>query len=267
MTATSTPDAAFAARPRLVHLRDALHAVCPPKPSRWGEPPVFFFDPARQTELEAVRPRTPEPPYPVAELVAAELPSLIESVEVRHAARAVPGLREAAAAAASFLPAAKDLADLLAVPDDETILVLHPADRTAWRVAVRGVADAGQFQMLLLDATRSPSSRPARFQCFKPAALLPDGSLPGSFRGSDHWLWPHHPLAAAPRIDGDRVVLLGEPAFRQTGETEPRFPGLAADLHLLESLNPFRVAERLSRLAGRPIPVHVPAEPTLAKAA
>ena len=261
MTATSTPDAAFAARPRLVRLRDALRALHPPRQSRWGEPPVFFFDPARQAELDAARPRAVQPPHPVAELVAAELPGLIESVEVRHAARAVPGLREATAAAASFLPAAQELADLLAVPDDETVLVLHPADRTGWRVAVRGVADAGQFQMLFLEATA------LRYQCFRPAALLPDGSLPGGFRGSDHWLWPHHPLAAAPRIEGDRMILLGEPAFRQTWEAEPRFPGLAADVQLLEALNPFRVAERLSRLAGRPVPVHTPAVPALAKAA
>jgi hypothetical protein len=276
------PDPAFAAIPRLTHLRDVLAERRPvAKPSRWREPPVFFFDPARQAECETARSTPDRSPAAgrLARLVAAELPALFASVEVRRAARAIPGLREAAAR----LPAAKPLADLLAVPDDETVLVLHPRLRTGLRLFVRGVADVAQFHVLMLDAAGGhlpgpplpsrfraacadadpviPAGVPmvveARFQLFKPSAVQPDGSVPSGFRGCDHWLWPTYPLAAVPRIDGERVVLLGDPAFRQTWEVERWFSAMPAEVRLLEVLGPFQVAERLGRLAGQPVAVRV----------
>lgn len=284
-TRAAGPDPAFAARPRLARLRDALAAVrnCPPRrPVRWGEPPVFFFDPARQAELEAARPapaardRFDE----VSGLIAAELPGLFASVEVRRAARAVAGLREVAAALAPLLPAVKELADLLAVPDDEAVLVLDPANRTGYRLFAHGVADADQFQLLFLDAlgdSRLPARFAAacrdadpvtpagvpmvaetRFQFLRPSVLRPDGTVPTGFRGSDHWVWGHHPLASVSRIDGERVLLVTEPAFRRTWEVERRFPAMAAEVRLLRVLGPFEVAERLGRIAGRPLPVRSP---------
>lgn len=296
----SAPDPAFAARPRLARLRDALVAAArrsKPRRRRWGEPPVFFFDPARQAELEAARPPVPQSaPDLVTELIAAELPLLCESVEVRRVARAVPGLL----AAAEALPEGKDLAALLAVPDDETLLVLYPARQAGYRLLVRGIADVNQFHLLMLDAlTGDPSDgllpgppvparlsaacravnpgTPAgvpmvaegRFQLFRPAAVQPGGTVPDAFRGCDHWLWGWEPLAAVPRVDGERVVVLGEPAFRTTWEVERRFPGMAAGATLLDVLSPFQVVERLSRLAGRPVPVRTdePREEGLARAA
>ena len=298
-------DPAFAARPRLARLRDALNHATRTlphrRPSRWAEPPVFFFCPQRQAELEAARPAKPrhDPFADVAGRIATELPELFASVEVRRAARATAGLQGAAAAMAPHVPAAKDLAELLAVPDDETVLVIDPAARAGWRVLVRGVADADQFHLLLADAVTGdpadgllpgppvparlaaacrdadplvpagvPMVAEARFQLVRPSAVRPDGSLPGGFRGSDHWVWGHEPLAAVPRVDGERVVLLGEPAFRRTWEVDRRFPALPAELRLLRVLGPFQVAERLSRLAGRPVPVRVPTpERPAAKAA
>lgn len=258
--APPAPDPAFAARPRLLRLRDALAGYRPSR-NRWGEPAVFFFDPARQAELDAARPHTPERPCAVTELVAAELPALVESVEVRRTARAIPGLREAAAAVAPHVPAAKDLAELLAVPDDETVLALDPARRAGFRVFVRGVADAARFRSLLLDAIADHGGprRSAPFLLLRPSAVRADGSIPEGFRGSDHWLWPQQPLASVPRIDRERVVLLAEAPFPMDWEAEPRFPRMAAELRLIDVLNPFQVAERLGRLAGRPVPVQAAA--------
>jgi hypothetical protein len=300
----SAVDAAFAARPRLLRLRDALAAAArEPKPrrSRWGEPPVFFFDPARQAELEAARPATPKAaPHPVADLIATELPALFASAEVRAAARAIPGLREAAASLAPTLREARDLADLLAVPDDEAVLVLHPALRAGFRLLVRGVADVNQFHLLLLAAVTGdsgdgllpglpvpsrfvsvcrdadpifpagvPMVAEARFQLLRPIAVQPDGTVPGGFRGCDYWLWGWEAFAAVPRVDGERVVVLGEPAYRPSWEVGRRFPAMAAEVSLLDVLGPFQVAERLSRLAGRPVPVRVeePRDEVLPKAA
>lgn len=289
-------DPAFAARPRLARLRDALTAAVrnrpPRRPDRWGEPPVFFFHPARQAVLEAARRPTaaaPEPFAAVAGLIADELPGLFASVEVRRTARAVAGLRETAAALAPELPAAKELADLLAVPDDEAVLVLAPATRTGHRLFVRGVADADQFQLLFLDALGesrlpgrlvaayrdadpvTPAGVPmvaeARVQFLRPLALRTDGTVPAGFRGSDHWVWGHHALSCVPRIDDERVLLLTEPAFRRTWEVERRFPAMAAEVRLLQVLGPFEVAARLGRIAGRPVPARAPEPIAPAKAA
>ncbi len=267
------PDAAFAARPRFVRLRDDLRAAARERPARraWREPPVFFFDAARQAELDAARgPNPPAARHPLDERVAAELPALVASAEVRHAARTVPGLRAAAAALAPQLPAAADLADLLAVPDDEVVSVLDPARGVGARVLVRGVADVAEFHLFLADAVPElighapPATEPgvgaAYWQLYRPAALRPDGTLPEGLSGYEHWVWGHESLAAVPRVNGERVLLLGPPAYPATWDVAPRFPGLAASVELLEVLAPAAVAARLGRPARD-------ARPALARAA
>jgi hypothetical protein len=279
------PDPGYDAVSWFTHLRDRLAAAIPTRTHRaWKEPPVFFFDRRRQAELDATRPAPPADADPYAEVSAhirAELPGLFASVEVRRVARAVDGLRRAAEALAPVCPAAKDLTDLLAVPDDEVFLVLDPARRVGFRLAARGLVDVGQFHLLLGDAVAGgvperfvaacrdanaavpagvPMVAEARFQLYAPAALRADASLPTTFGGCEHWLWPTAPLAAVPRIDGERVVLLGPPAYLATWDVSRRFPAMPAELRVVEALSPFRVAERLSRLTGNPVTPVVPRE-------
>jgi hypothetical protein len=279
----SEPDPGYRALPGLIALRDRLvEALSLRAPRRRGEPDVFFFDHRRQAEFESARPETPaEPANDLAAAIALELPELYASVEARRVARSVNGLQESAASMAPKCPAARDLAELLAMPEDEVVLVLYPARRAGFRVAVRGIADLGQFHILLADAvTGDPASglvagapmparlvaacrgaaceppagvpmiAEARFQLYLPGALRTDGSLPGGFAGCEHWLWPASPLAGLPRVDRERVVLIGPRAFDATWEVARRFPDLRAELRLIETLSPFRVAERLTRLAG-----------------
>src|SRR5438105_745355 len=78
---------------------------------------------------------------------------------------------------------------------------LSPAARTGVRLHLRGAADVAQLQQLL--------GEPTPFQLFAPAALQADGTLPAGVAGCVHWLWPTQPLAAVPRIGGERVVLVG----------------------------------------------------------
>ncbi|MFO0802788.1 MAG: hypothetical protein U0791_06645 [Gemmataceae bacterium] len=264
-------DSAYAIRARLAALRDDLLALRREKRSRWREPALFFFHRSRQVELEAARPHA-NPNDPLRERIAREVSALSASPAARHAARSVPGLREALAP----VPAAKPLADLLAVPDDEIVLVLQPARRAGYRFSVRGVATVHQFQVLMQVALGEPT--PSRFasacreaepripagvpmvvnlthQCFRPAALRTDGTLPEGFDGCERWLWGWEPLAAAPRIDGERVILLGEPAFPQAWEVERAFSAMAASAELESALSPFQVAERLSLFAGAKVPV------------
>jgi hypothetical protein len=289
-------DAAFAARPRLLELReDLLNAARQARPRKrlWGEPPVFFFDPARQAELKEARPAAPAMEvHPLAGRLAQEVAELCESVEVRQAARAIPGLREAAA----LLPVARDLAALLAIADEETVLALHPSLRAGYRLSVSGVANANQFQLLMLDALADEGLAPALpsrfasacrdswpttpagipmvaelpFQLLRPEALRTDGSIDEGFESCGHWLWGGEALAVLPRIDGERVIILGKPAYRRTWEVERRFPTMAAEVALLDILSPFQVAERLGRIVGQTVSVRVHqkrGEPALARAA
>lgn len=295
---TSAPDRGYYAVASLTRLRDQLVAtLASRRPARWKEPPVFYFDRRRQAELEAAR-RAPvaDPLDDLAAAIAAELPDLLASIEVRRVARAIDGLHSAAETLAPRCPPARDLADLLAIPDDEVFLVLHPEHRAGCRLVARGVADVGQFHILMADAVTgdpaagflpgppvadrfvsasrdvhpaTPAGVPmiaeARYQLYSPAALQPSGAMPEGFGACEHWLWPAMPLAAVPRINGERIVLLGAPAFAMTWDVSRRFPALAGDLRLLETLSPFRVAERLERLTGRALPPQ--AAPLFSKAA
>ena len=283
-TQASTPrlDVAYAARPRLLQLRDSLRAAFReqrPRRSAWGEPAVFFFDRSRQLELEAARPaKSTGQSHPLTEAIHREIAALCASLDVRRTARALAGFREAA----SLLPVSKPLVELLDIPDDETVLVLHPGLRLGYRIHVRGVADANQFQVLAL-ATLNEENVPAPvlpsrfastcrdadpaipagvpmvvelpFQLLRPGAVRPDGTVAEGFGSCEHWLWGWEPLANAPRVDGERVVVLGTPGYRTMWEVERRFPALAAEAELLQVLSPFQVAERLGRLVGRPVPV------------
>ncbi len=267
------PDAAFAARPGLVRLRDDLRAAPhsrAPRPA-WKEPPLFFFDPTRQAELDAARAPNPSAErHPLDARIAAELPALVASAEVRRVARAVPELRDAAAALAPRFPAAKNLADLLAVPDDEVVVAIDPARGVGARVLVSGVATVAEFHLLLADiapellAGPPPAAEPgvgvAHWQFHRPAALRPDGSLPTGMSGHANWLWGHEPLAAVPLANGERVILLGPPAYPAAWDVAPRFPGLHASAAVLEMLPPAPVGAR----PGRPAPA---ARPALARAA
>ena len=192
------------------------------------------------------------------------------------------GYAAAAEALAPVCPAAKELADLLAVPDDEVFLVLHPRPRpgsallrprrrgrrpvppaAGGRGRRRRAPGARDRRARFVAACRDadpvvpagvPMVAEARFQFVRPSATAARRSVPAGFRGCDHWLWPNAPLAAVPRIDGERVVLLGEPAFRRRGRSTP-VPGAAGRGATARGAQPVPVAERLGRLAGRPVPV------------
>ncbi|MBP3959173.1 hypothetical protein J8F10_28345 [Gemmata sp. G18] len=274
-----TTDPAFAARPRLLALREALvRAAKHARSIRWNEPVAFFFDPKRQAELESVRPAAPDRFAALTDLITTEMPALVAGVEVRRAARAIDGFKSAALAMAPHCAAANDLADLLAVPDDEVFLVLAPNDRAGVRLHVRGAAGIAQLHRLLAETGPKATYPPAPslkgrgekpgLQMFKSAALLPDGTLPIGLAGCEHWLWPTQPLAAVPRVAGERVVIVGPAVIRSALDVELRFPEMAVESEVVQTLNPFQVMEALSRLIGQRVPVTVPENaPAVARAA
>ena len=262
------------------------------KQRAWGVPPLFFFERRLQEEWESIRPDPlpfPEPyaatvarrnPGPAAawtilpDLLADTLTMLYGSRMVRRAARAVPGLKAGVELLAGLVPDCRDVADVLAMPEDEAILVLHPAAGIGARVRTRGIATVHEFHVLLADAigTTFPGTRPpasivsayrgstlamgdpeiatARFQLFKPSAFQRDGTLPHGFLGSDDWLWGPEPLAAIPRVAGERVVLLDEPAIAMKWEAVRRFPFSPDRVEILEFLDAAAVTGWMNQFLG-----------------
>lgn len=260
------PDIALAALPLLSRLRDALRSSDrEAKRDRWGLPRLFFFDRALQAEWDAVRPvDAPTADVELLDLIDDVLSVLSACPLTRRAARAVPGL--AAAATAVDHPRANELAELLAMPEDEVILVIHPTARAGFRLTTRGVVNLYQFHVLLAGAVTGdpgrgllPGRRPdpdadiatARFQFYRPSALQPDGTLPPGFTGSDHWLWAREPLAAIPRLGDERVVLIADPIIRETWDTESR--RVKSELDMLEVLSAAAVDDWIAGRTGRSV--------------
>jgi hypothetical protein len=280
------PDVAFAALPLLRRLAATLlltarfRAACRVAAARFernsGVPPLFFFHRPHQLEWETVRSRPAAAVDRVAARVAARhpaaaaawavLPELLDdavsllsgSVEVRHAARAVPGFADAARNLAGELTKCRDLSDLLEIPDDEVIHVRYPDRGITAQILVRGVATVAQFHLLLAEALVGPQfsgRKPtpeviaaarrgippgadppvakAAFQLLRPSAARADGSVPVGFTAVDHWLWGWEPLAAVPQLNGERTVLLAPPAYPAEWEVTTRFPAVRPEVDVL----------------------------------
>jgi hypothetical protein len=262
------------------------------KARRWGVPPLFFFDLRLQREWTDVRPVSPAFPEPYSSEVATRFPALAAAWTIlpdllsdaltvlygsrltRRTARAVANLHSGAESIAKYLPDCRDLADLLAMPEDETVLVIDPDAMAGVRVRVRGIATIHEFHALLADAAGPvfPGPRPtpevmaayrgiglnsaeppvatARFQIFRPNALRTDGTLPSGLNGSDQWLWGPEPLAAIPFVSGERTVLIGEPAAEFAWEAVRRFPFPAERLDVVATLTATDVANWMRTTAG-----------------
>jgi hypothetical protein len=226
---------------------------------RWGVPQLHFFHKPAQEALERSKPKEPAA-YDFGpaldHMLEDGLMLLVESLDVRRTARATAGLYEAARAIAEELPAAKELADMLRMPEGEAIRVIHPGRLIGYRLLTVGVGSVNQFHTLFAD--RVPGQRPSadavraagafdplaepafaetRFRFLKPAALQADGTLPEGFRASDHWYWGHESLAEFPLENGERLVLADDPAFEETHPVERRFPRLPAGVDVLDVMS------------------------------
>jgi len=231
----------------------------------WGVPKLHFFHKPAQQELERSRANdaTPYDFGPDLDYVLEDSMLLLaESLDIRRAARATAGLYEAANAIAGELPAAKQLAELLRMPEGEAIRVIHPGCVAGFRLLTFGVATVNQFHTLFADRIPGdparggiPGVRPSpeavnaagevdplgeaafartRFRFLRPAALQADGTLPEGFHASDHWYWGHESLAEFPLENGERIVLADDPAFEELKPVERRFPRLSADVEILD---------------------------------
>lgn len=195
----------------------------------------------------------------------------------RQAARRDPELVGGLARLAGVQPVANWLSQLLAVLDDEDLLILHPGLGRGYRVRVSGLADNLQLHTLLAGALVGdpaqgwlPGQRPsaaslaaargeavagdspvvqAVFNLVEWRALDAAGRLPA---GGDnaHWIWGEGAPGDIEPFEGLRVILLGDPPNARSWPAEARFPGLAAEFTVLEQLDTAAVRAWLKRLAA-----------------
>ena len=277
-TPAARADLAVAALPLLVRLRDTLLDAIRFRDAcrqlerhanrRWAVPPLFFFDATAQSRWDIIRPVRPTFPDPWAENVAEsdpvaayawnKLPDLLDDTlslcgacaNVRHAARAVPGLTRAATRLATDHRRVKQFADILAVPDDAVVVAVDPEAGSGLRVILRGVARVGQLHRLLADAFWADSDTASRFQLYRPAALGSDGRVRDGVSGIGDCLWPGDLLSDIPAEKGERIVLLGRSPFPCHFDTIDHTSLIDEELDILEVMSREAVGRWLEHRVG-----------------
>jgi hypothetical protein len=167
---------------------------------------------------------------------------------------------------------------LLRVLDGEELVVLHPGLGRGYRVRISGVADNFQLDVLLaaaligepeqgwLPGTRPDpqvaaaakdgpvsDSLPPAIRSFKLVnwhGLRPDGTLAAGIDDHEHWIWSEGVPADIAALDGQRIVLLGPPAYPMAFNAGRRFPGMVGDLRVVETLTSEAVRAWLQRIAA-----------------
>jgi hypothetical protein len=209
-------------------------------------------------------------------LCPATVAMLSVSRNARRQARARSGLRDAVSELAPIHDWTSFVANILAVLDEEELVVLHPELRRGYRIQISGIADNFQLHTLLADALIGapgagwlPGERPdprvvaaARDQEVAPStpdvhgvfdqynwqALQCDGSLPTGTRHAPHWIWNEGTPTDIACFEGTRIVLLGPPSYARAWSAGRRFMGMEGELKVLEVLTPGSVQDWLNRM-------------------
>ena len=217
--------------------------------SSWGVPRLFFFDEKSTTATRAFD------DSPNAVRVARRWPDLAQAwsdvgdllddaftlaaaeAEIRHAARAMPDLLNRVEMLATSHARARHFRKLLEIVDDETVTVLIPAENTGWRVRVRGIADLGQFHILLADMLPGPKPDPrladaCRFEsvdadCCEAVVCwqfhTPDGA----------GLCESQSFRELPVVNGDRYLVADAPAYPRRFRAARAISAVAGGLELV----------------------------------
>lgn len=177
----------------------------------------------------------------------------------------LPARRALAEAAARVAPVREDLDDLLgllAVLDDERLVVLHRPTGRGFEVTISGVGENFQLQTLLA-ATLIGDSADGLLEGVRPdpawVAAATDGSIEppggpieGQFNlvdGYGRWILHEGNPADIPVLDGRRVVVLDPAPYRQTWNLGRPYCLMRAEVRLDRVLPADEAAGWLTRVA------------------
>ena len=217
-------------------------------------------------------------------LCTAALAVLMRLPHMRATIRKDPAFKAALAESPANNSSIDCLRDVLAVLDNEELMVLHPALQRGYRIRISGIGTNFQLHTLLADALIGdptqgwlPGTRPdplvaaaakdgpfpmdeedesdfpsaeGAFNLWNWQGLQPDGTLPEARGNSQHWIWNEgKPVDIAP-FEGIRVILLGPPPYARWWNAGRYFPGMRGELEVLEHLSPAQVQDWLARIAA-----------------
>lgn len=221
--------------------------------SPWRVPQLFFFNNPDSpiTNLHQARNQRSLPETPIADLVKSVTTLARRLPRLRAMLRAKPGLTKRIEFLARICPACAELSRLLALVDNEVVVVLHPKSRRGWRMSVQGIATIGQFQQHF--AERVASQPRAVLSALGPITrwlwLHPDTLAATNNFAQDcgHWLLDTMTLPKRTNRQGERVLVLSEAVFDRK-----RFPTSGRETYAARILNFRELSElELERHFGR----------------
>ncbi|GLZ80219.1 hypothetical protein Afil01_50260 [Actinorhabdospora filicis] len=180
-----------------------------------------------------------------------------------EARRAFPReLAEACADLAEEWPDLEWIAGLLAVLDDEPLLVLHRPSGRGYEVTIGGLGDNFQLHTLLAGALSGPEAEGLLGDLnvdprwIAAASDGPEetfgGSAEGRFNPVDaygKWIWNEGVPADIPFFEGRRVVVLDPPAYGRSWSNNRRYPQMRGVLRLDRVLPRAEAATWLAKVA------------------
>jgi hypothetical protein len=175
--------------------------------------------------------------------------------------------------------------EMVAILDDEQVVVLHPALARGYIIRIAGIGDNFQLHTLLADALIGnvdegwlPGERPSTevaalakdmpfsagdnlptaygaFNLWNWTGLLADGTLPQvKTAGSEHWIWNEGLPADIVRFQGTRVILIGPAPYSRSWNSVRFFPPMVGELEVLRQLRADEARGWLDRVARAPKP-------------
>lgn len=179
--------------------------------------------------------------------------------------------------------------EMLALLDDEEVIVLHPQLGRGYVIRIAGIGDNFQLHTLLADVLIGsaddgwlPGERPSRevaalakdapitdpdklptahgaFNLWNWTGLRSDGTLPnpqteGQGTGSEHWIWNEGMPADIVPFVGKRIILIGPAPYPRGWNAGRFFPAMTGELDVLRTMSADEARDWLARIAAAPKP-------------
>ncbi|WP_329371088.1 hypothetical protein OG896_32595 [Streptomyces sp. NBC_00669] len=150
----------------------------------------------------------------------------------------------------------KYLRYMLAVLDDEPLVVLHRESGTGYRVRISGLGDNFQLHTLLagelVGGGHVPGTAPSDLAVAVCRAGTGDTDTTGSFNlvaPDGTWIWNEGIPADIPVVDGVRLLVLDPPPYERAWPAGRLFSNMPGDLVLEAALPASEAAEWLAKTA------------------
>jgi hypothetical protein len=265
----------FTERCRARYMAETGHEACDVCGHDEMEENLDYMAPQIQMMVAEDEPHLEEAWVAVDLVSRAAVAVLSRDADERRAAAEDSDLLDAADALSRFHGSAYFVWSLLNVLDDETLTVLHPADKVGARFRMSGVADNFQLHTLLIDAfvgSDRLEGRPLQgdaadvahgtgpqasdvpvdgvWNLYTYEAVDAFGELPNPHElGGPFWIWNEGVPADIPCFEGERLVLLGPSAYARSWNSARAFAALPVEFELVEELDEATVSEWVDKLA------------------